>query len=236
MKNNSIFILGLFLILGILYSCEKEGFYYKDEARIRIEGPYKWAVGTDSLEFSFVTSAPEVKEVTMDVILNVMGVESTQARVVKVAVSQDKTTATSSQYSLPLEVTIPANQLWAILPVTLKRSASLQESTAKLYIEVAESQDFKPGVVERNHILIKWNDILSMPKNWSDLESFFGSFSLVKYRFIINITGVTEFDTTMMSWAKLMNYKIMLKDALDKYNAEHSNNPLIDENGQYVTF
>lgn len=75
-----------------------------------------------------------------------------------------------------------------------------------------------------------------MPKNWDDLEEFFGTFSLVKYRFIINTTGVSEFDTSVMSWAQLMNYKIMLKNALDQYNAANPTNPLTDENGQFITF
>ncbi|MPM41300.1 hypothetical protein SDC9_87950 [bioreactor metagenome] len=236
MKNKPIIIFCLFIFLGMLQACEKEGFYYQDEARIRIEGPEKWVVKTDSLEFSFVTSPPEVSEITMDVTLHVMGNAQNHDRVVNLTVVQGKTTAGSNHYTLPLQVTIPANELSAIMPVVLKRTPDLQENTVRLYIEVAESQDFKPGVKERDHILIKWNDILTMPKNWDDLEEFFGNFSIVKYRFIINITGVSEFDTSVMSWAQLMNYKIMLKNALDQHNAANPTNPLTDENGQFITF
>ena len=236
MKKHKILNLCLALLLIWLTACEKEGFYYQDQARIRIEGPYKWSVGTDSLEFSFVTSPPDVTEIIMEAQLHIMGVASATDRVVNLSVSQEKTTASTNHYSFPSQVTVPANQLSAILPVTLKRTADLQENTVRLYIEVSESKDFKPGVNERNHILIKWNDILSMPKNWDDLEEFFGAFSLVKYRFIINTTGVSEFDANTMSWAQLMNYRIMLKNALDQYNAAHPENPLTDENGQFVTF
>ena len=84
--------------------------------------------------------------------------------------------------------------------------------------------------------MIKWNDILSRPSNWDDLSPFFGTFSLVKYRFMLNTTGVAEFDVDTMSWARLTNYRIMLIAALNEYNAANPNDPLRDEYGAYVTF
>jgi hypothetical protein len=33
-----------------------------------------------------------------------------------------------------------------------------------------------------------------------------------------------------------MNYKIVLQNALNEYNAANPGNPLRDENGQFVTF
>jgi hypothetical protein len=236
MKNLYISILGLIIGLLVLSSCENDGFYYQDEARIRIEGPYRWAVGTDSLEYSFITSPPEVSEITLEISLHVMGLAAPRDRIAKVRVVAEKTTAGSSHYSMPMEATIRANELTAILPLTLHRTNDLQEQTVRLDIAVDESVDFKSGVVERNHLLVKWNDILSMPNNWDELVEFFGAFSMVKYRFMINTLGVTEFDTTVMSWAQLMNYKIVLQNALNEYNAANPGNPLRDENGQFVTF
>ncbi len=236
MKKITISIFCLIMALSLFSGCEKEGFYYQDEARVRIEGPYKWAVKTDSLEFSFVTSPASKTEMVMDITLYIMGDKSERARTAKVAVVPEKTTAATTQYTCPTQVVVPANAYSVTFPVTLKRTADLQTKTVRLYIKVEESADFKVGVMERDHLLIKWNDILTMPKNWSELESFFGTFSMVKYRFMINNTGVTEFSATTMSWAQLMNYKIVLRNALDQYNAIHPNDPLKDENGQYVTF
>ncbi len=236
MKNHTLSIIGFILTLLIFSSCEKEGFYYKDVARVRMEGPYKWAVNTDSLEFSFITTPSGVSQVEMEITIHVMGFLSDKERVVKIGVNSSKTTATSSHYTCPLQVTVPANSLTATFPVILKRTSDLQQNTVRLYIELEDSPDFKVGVAERDHLLIKWNDILSMPKNWSELEPFFGTFSLVKYRFMINNTGITEFSATAMSWAQLMNYKIILRNALDEYNTANPGNPLKDENGQFVTF
>jgi hypothetical protein len=107
----------------------------------------------------------------------------------------------------------------------------------RLAIRLIESADFKPGVVEQNHFLLKWNDVLSKPKNWdAELTEFFGTYSLTKYRFIIDTLGIASFSASGMSWAELNNYKIKLRTALNEYNQAHPGNPLKDENGQLVSF
>jgi hypothetical protein len=236
MKKITILLFGLAAGLYLFTGCENDGFYYRDEARIRMEGPYKWTVGTDSLEFSFITSPPSVNEISMDITLYVMGEAADHERRANITIEGDKTTAGNTQYTCPSEVIIPSGAYSATFPVVLKRTTDLQNTTVRLYLKVEDSEDFKVGVREWDHLLIKWNDILTMPKNWSDLTEFFGAFSMVKYRFIINVTGVTEFNTSTMSWSQLMNYKIIVKNALDEYNAAHPDNPLKDENGQFVTF
>jgi hypothetical protein len=229
-----IAVLSLILLIGT--SCENDGFYYQDTPRVRLEGAYEWAVGTDSLEFSFTTSPLGTVEKEISVTLYIMGNTTDQDRVAHLEAIAGKTTAAAAQYDFPAQVTIPAGSDHAIFPIVLKRTEDLKEKTVRLYVQVAESESFKVGVSERNHLLLKWNDILSRPKNWSDLEEFFGAFSLEKYRFILSVTGISEFDTTTMSWSELNNYRIKLKAALEEYNAAHPNNPLKDENEQLIDF
>lgn len=38
-------IIFLLAVAGMFTACENDKFYYQDEARARIEGPYEWAVG-----------------------------------------------------------------------------------------------------------------------------------------------------------------------------------------------
>mgnify|MGYP003296814722 CR=1 FL=1 len=66
------------------------------------------------------------------------------------------------------------------------------------------------------------------------MKEFFGEYSLAKYRFIIDTIGFGEFGNGM-TWSELKNYQIMMKTALDEYNATHTS-PLKDENGQLVEF
>ena len=235
MKKMKLMIL-LLAVIGMFTACENDKFYFQDDARVRIEGPYEWAVGTDSLTFSFAAYPSQVQEQGMEMKLYVMGEAAATDRTAKLAIDRTLTTANDDQYVFPETVTIPAGKLEAPFIVTLKR-ADLTSGTVSLYFRVVETNDFKVGVIEQNHFCIKWNDTLSKPKNWdTELLEFFGDFSLVKYRFIIDTIGFGEFSATSMSWSELTNYKIIMKTALDEYNDAHPGAPLTDENGQLVTF
>ena len=234
MKKIKTTILALAAI-GMFTACENDKFYYQDEARVRIEGPYEWAIGTDSLNFSFATYPNSVQAQEMQMTLYVMGEAASTARTAKLEVDATKTTASASQYILPATVTIPAGKLEVPFIVTLMRSEGLTSQTVSLAFKVVESNDFKVGVIEQNHFSMKWNDILGKPKNWdTELKEFFGEYSLTKYRFIIDTVGFGEFGNGM-TWSELKNYQIMMKTALDEYNSTHTT-PLKDENGQLVEF
>ena len=225
----------LLAVIGMFAACENDKFYYQDEARVRIEGPYEWAVGTDSLNFSFAVYPSSVQEQEMKMILYVMGEAASTDRTAKLEVDASRTTASAAQYILPETVTVPAGKLEVPFIITLKRSEDLTSQTVSLYLRVAESNDFKIGVVEQNHFCLKWNDVLGKPKNWdTELTEFFGEYSYVKYRFIIDTIGLGEFGNGM-TWSELMNYQILMKTALDEYNASPAG-PLKDENGQLVEF
>ena len=225
----------LLVVIGMFAACENDKFYYQDEARVRIEGPYEWAVGTDSLNFSFAVYPSSVQEQEMKMILYVMGEAASTDRTAKLEVDASRTTASAAQYILPETVTVPAGKLEVPFIITLKRSEDLTSQTVSLYLRVAESNDFKIGVVEQNHFCLKWNDILGKPKNWdTELTEFFGEYSYVKYRFIIDTIGFGDFGNGM-TWSELMNYQILMKTALDEYNASPAG-PLKDENGQLVEF
>ena len=221
--------------IGMFTACENDKFYYQDEARVRIEGPYEWAVGTDSLNFSFATFPNSVQEQEMQMTLYVMGEAAATDRTAKLEVDAGRTTASETQYVFPETVIIPKGKLEAPFTVTLKRTEDLASQTVSLYFKVVENNDFNVGVAEQNHFSMKWNDILGKPKNWdTELKEFFGEYSLVKYRFIIDTIGFGEFGNGM-TWSELKNYQIVMRTALDEYNATPSG-PLKDENGQLVEF
>ncbi len=231
------YILFPVLSLVIWTSCENDGFYYQDEARIRLVGEKIWSLETDSVEYSFLTEPQGTTEKQINVDACVMGVVTDHARTVKLVVDNNKTTAESELYDFPATVEIPANANKATFAVTLKRSALLQEQSVRLRINVAPSDDFAVGNNEENHITFIWNDILSMPKNWDNLKEHFGEYSNVKYRFMLaNSGGVGTFDETTMSWAKLHNFNLIFTNALNEYNELHPGNPLTDENGILVSF
>ncbi|MCR5131659.1 MAG: DUF4843 domain-containing protein [Prevotella sp.] len=243
-KKYNMVIVGAFSLLFPLFSllltgCSTdEDFFYQDEPRVRLVGEKTWAAGTDSVTFSFVTYPQDTIEKTIYVDAQIMGEVADRDRTVNITVDAEKTTAATSQYVVPQSVTVPSGQASGRFAVVLKRDASLETKTVRLYLKVAESADFKVGVNEENHISFIWNDILSKPKNWDELESFFGAYSNVKYRFmLLNMRSDDgELSAETMSWAKLNSLKIRFQNALDAYNAAHPGNPLTDENGNLVTF
>ena len=230
----------LLLIAACFFtSCSStdEDFFYQDQPRVRLVGENIWAAGTDSVMLSFVVFGSDVTEKEIMVDAQIMGEVVDHNRVVNLTADPSLTTADANMYEFPSTVTIPAGESKATFSVKLKRVAILQSKTVRLYIKVAESSDFKPGVNEENHIVMIWNDILSRPNNWDSLQPYFGEYSDTKYRFmLVNSGGVSEFSTDTMSWAQLMSFKIRFQNAVNEYNAAHPGSPLTDEYGNLVTF
>lgn len=241
-NNHKKNILGICLMLCAMATAfnacsTDEDFFYQDEPRVRLVGEKTWAAGTDSVNFSFVAFPSHYTEKEIFVDAQIMGDVASRDRQVNLAVDQTLTTATDDQYSVPASVVIPSGQTKGTFAVTLKRDASLQQKNVRLYLKVVESADFKPGVNEENHIVFIWTDVLSKPNNWSELEPFFGTYSNVKYRFMLeHLDDEGELSATTMSWALLNSLRIRFQNALNEYNAAHSGNPLTDEYGNLVTF
>jgi hypothetical protein len=236
MKRN-IYLFASLLLALLTSSCRNDGFYYQDEARARLEGPYEWAMGADSLNFSFASHPASVVEMPMEMTLYVMGEAADRARTARIEVVADKSSATAADYSLTTDITVPAGAISAPFTVTLRRTAGLQSKSVRLYIRVVADGDFAVGVNEQNHFTLVWSDQLSKPRNWdTQLTEFFGVYSIAKHRFIIDTLGIAEFSTDTMTWGQLQNYRILCAAALTAYNAAHPGNPLTDENGQLVSF
>lgn len=238
MKIKNILLLAAVSLFG-LTACENDGFYYQDDARVRLVGDENWTLGTDSLELSFLTVTGD--EAKIDVDACIMGEVSDKDRVANITVDNALTTADTSLYAVPTSVTIPAGSNKATFQVTLRNAKVLKSKTVRLYIKVAESADFKVGVNEENHLILKWSNILTKPLYWDELKEFFGEYSEEKYRFILKTLADKGYDTNLdpstsgLNWSDLHNYNIVLANALAEYNATHSSS-LVDENGALITF
>lgn len=248
MKNifNKLFF--AFAVLLATASCKKsELTSYEQEDMIYI---YKEAFNAkrDSTVYTFAIRSGSLLIDTVKVPVRIMGNASNVDREVKLAVVTNATTAIEGTHYSLLTYTIPAGAFSANLPVLVKRTPDMKTQMFTLWLEVIESKDFKPGVpksaVAGNfagaglQYMIKISDFLVKPSNWdSQLTSAFGTFSQVKYKFIIDVTGKTEFITgaaPLMSIGELQYYKAFVKNKYLDYAAV--NGPLIDEFGAALTF
>lgn len=211
---------------------------------------YKEAFNTkrDSAICSFAIKSNSLLVDTVKIAVRIMGTAKNYDREVKLMAVDSVTTAVAGVHYQFLPYVIKAGAYKADLPVVINRTADMKTQSFTLTVQVVETKDFKPGVpnspVAGNfagasiRYFIRMNDYLSKPSNWdSQLNGYFGAFSQVKYKFIIDVTGITEFVTgaaPLMSVGEITYYKAFVKSKWLDYVAV--NGPLIDENGGTITF
>jgi hypothetical protein len=238
----------LLVVTGFHTACKKSEltkFYEADNVYI-----YKDAFNTsrDSILFSFAIKPASLTTDTVKVPLRIMGTAQNRDRQVQVKVLTDSSTAKQDQDFVILPAIIKADSYTGDIPILVKRTAAMKTAELRLMIEIAESADFKPGVPNSlpqspraggsTKLLIKLNDYFTKPTNWDNfLVFYFGSYSQVKYGFVITTTGRSEFltsGTDPVSSPQMIYFKVLCRSELADYKAAHG--PLIDEFGLEVSF
>ena len=241
MKSSFKYIASLLVAVLALSACENDAFLYQDVARVRLVGDKNWAVGTDSVEFSFVSQPASAESYGIAVDAVIMGLPADADRTVNIAVDAAGTTADAALYTVPTTVVVPAGQDRGTFTVTLKKGAVLETKAVRLRIITTESSDFGVGVNEENHITFIWSNMLKKPSFWDTIEEHFGAYSNTKYRFMLDCMlaygdGSTDLDPANLNWSDLHNLKNVFVRELKAYNAAHPGAALTDENGVLVSF
>lgn len=248
LKKSPIFFL---VLLATLFSaCEKEIDTYQNDPRL-----YFFERGTDVLQtritsksISFVPLASSIVTDTVRIKVKTMGLATSTDRVLKGATVKEGTTAIEGTDYAFIEGKIKAGQVEGFLPVVLYRTAKIKSTSLTLNLTIAETSDFKAGVIEDQKFTLNWSDDIVKPANWDGIISltfYFGTYSKAKFRFIIDVTGISDFPLQQSgrvplnpgeySNSMMNDIKLRVKDALAVYNASHAT-PLTDENGVLVTF
>ena len=132
---------------------------------------------------------------------------------------------------------MPAGKNEVEVPVVLLKDASLDTKVVKLKIGVKANENFASGVVEKDSVVISISSQAIKPTNWADWEEAFGSsWGSVKMRFIIDNTGITNFDEVPDDYSYLEYLKNKLSSKLYEYNAAHPDDPLAEADGTLVDF
>lgn len=231
-------IIGGVMLLIAASACKNDDFVWGDEDFIRIIGPEIWTLGTDSLSFTF-SAFPDATTYTMETELAVQGRTADYDRTIRLQANQTKTTALAADYEFPSEVVLKAGNASVMFSIVLYRTEEMQYNDARLCVEIAPSSDLQPGANAFSSLTLAWNDKVTKPANWDDLEEFFGTYSETKYRFIISVLNVTLFpygESDEFTWGVMYNYKLKMRTALEAYNADPANTPMTDEKGAVVSF
>lgn len=231
----------LLLALLILGSCKKSSeITYNEPAMVYF---YKYGINADSLHYTFANKDVERTEDTVYLHFRIMGDAAEQDREVNLIVEDSSTAVQGVDFSFGAEV-IHAGAFEDSIAVVLHKTAKLDTTAATIHLAIGASKDFKPGYTDnginlsgtgsRLQYSIIMSNQLNKPDNWDgSLSRYFGSYSRVKFQFIISVSGITDWTSTPYP-ATLTFIVQQTKAALLQYKQDNGH-PLLDEYNQEVT-
>ncbi len=128
------------------------------------------------------------------------------------------------------------------------------ENDGKVSFRMTDNGNFNAGAENMQSFTVVLRNRIAKPDNWDSanyplvaLSKYFGTYSRVKYQFMIEHLGLIDFiisysaatsideTTNTISPAYAVYLQQMMQEKLDEYNATHDT-PLTDENGDIVIF
>jgi hypothetical protein len=187
----------------------------------------------DSSDYTFATSPSTVLIDSIIVNYRIIGTVSPKDRVINLVPTAATTAKAGYHYKVGPAV-VKANTFVAKVPIYVYRRAGLKDSTLVVALQIKDNEDFKAGFPTRLRYKFTLTDILNKPSNWETTwVSYFGSYSVVKFKFLIAVTGKTNWNGSPLPQdSRYLSQKA--RNALLEYN--QANGALIDEFGQQVFF
>jgi hypothetical protein len=229
-----------FSLLCLTLACKKQDVatYGGDNSITFYRGRYE----NDSLSYSFAFSITPKQKDTVFLKMRVQGPAVDYARTVSVKAAAGTTARENVDYQLS-DAKVPAGALTLMYPVVLLNSPEMLTKTYRLVVEVAPNKDFTTGgfgaeitgeTIALKSVKIDVSNRIVQPTYWTSVQGSFGPFSVAKFKFMIQVTGLTDFSDEAIGVDGYYNLPVKLSNALVAYEA--ANGPLIDENGNRVTF
>lgn len=232
-----------------LFSCKKEAVetYQGKDGVSFFAYTYEQLNTTAVRSYSFAFQATEKQRDTLFIPMRITGKLSDQPRTVMLKTAQGTTATAGVDFELK-EFTVPAGASKFNYPLILLNSAGMASNVYRIVLEPAETKDFILGTLgqtpetvtnqgtEENfrYLKIDVSGMYVRPAYWDLLDADFGEFSAEKYKFMVKILGITDFSFENIGSDGLLNYPVTLRNALAAYEA--ANGPLLDENGQQISF
>lgn len=195
----------------------------------------------DSTNYSFALQPTVKTKDTIFIKMRLVGKPANVARSIKLKALVGSTARPNVDYILP-EIKLPANATFVNYPLVVFNTPEMLNKSFQLLLGVDPGSELVPGApgvavdLSRNFAKMKVNitNQLIEPDYWQNLIFFFGDFSIVKFKFMIKVTGLTNFDPNVVDLGELFLIQVNLKKALSDY--VQLNGPLIDEFGNPITF
>lgn len=128
------------------------------------------------------------------------------------------------------------------------------DTDGTIHFRMVPNDEFQVGTEGHSEFTVVLKNYLAKPDNWDaanfpqqPLSRYFGTYSKVKYQFMIEVLGLIDFQinynartsyneaTNTVSSSYAVYLLQQMQEALDNYNATHAT-PLVDEYGNPVSF
>lgn len=242
-----------YLLLPVLFGClitackKSELTRYTQPDMIYFYKDY-YNADKDSTVYSFAIKPNALLVDTVKIPLRIMGLATGTDRSVNIQVVADSSTALPEQYAL-LPTIVKAGAYTANVQLLVKRAPALKTNDVRVLLAIGTSDDFLPGVYNSaasasrgggsQRYPVRINDFLTKPSNWdSFIATYFGVYSQVKYKLVIDVTGRTQFlisGDDAVTTSQMTYFKIKCRNYLADLNTA-SGTKLKDENGTEITF
>ncbi len=256
-KSRIFWIITSIVLLVMAASCSNKELMYNDEPGIYINKE-TFSGRRDSMSYSFAEKADDLDLDTIYIPVKISGFPKSVKRKVPLVIDDSRTTAKAGVHYQLIETWIDADSIVSTVPLIVKRAPDLKNIQVNIYLEIRQSEDFpylidktktnntyngEPSVVFLPGYLIKLNDQLLKPDTWdasgSWFKYFFGNYSDVKWKFILDVTGRTVWGPRARDGAdaptgvEMYTYYAKLLKALYEYEKENGT-PMLDELGNPV--
>jgi Domain of unknown function (DUF4843) len=230
----------ILFLLVFLIGCKKDDIP-TFEGRDGISFFNQFYTDADSINYSFALQPTVKTKDTIFIKMRLVGKTSGVVRGIKLIALPGSTARPNVDYILP-EVKLPANALFINYPLVVINTPEMLNQSFQLELGVDPGSELvagAPGIAVDNSrnfakMKVKITNQLIEPGYWRNLSFFFGNFSVVKFKFMIKVTGLTNFDPNVVDLGELFLIQVNLKKALADY--VQLNGPLIDEFGNQITF
>jgi hypothetical protein len=240
------FIYAVLLSALIAAACtENKMLSYENDPAVYFAGTGD--AGVDSINHSFFLLSTDIVKDTVFVRINTMGELSSQSRpvpVVQANVGAEGAAVAGVHYvsfddpTLKPLLQVPAGKEFVNIPIVFIRDKSLDSTKVRIELALTTNDYFRPGVTEKQRFSLTTTDLVEKPGAWDTRWFIFlgKSWGPVKMRFLIDITGYTDWFTTPSDMSMLQYFGALAKQRLLEYNAAHPDEPLRESNGDLVSF
>ena len=240
-------IISCFLLLAslVIISCDNDEYLYKASTdTIWLSGDPAQEAKEDSVLYSFKIYSSDVREQTMNLIVNLTGEVADHDRSFMLEVVPEETNVTPDDYEIGPTI-LPAGKYKVTVPIKVKRTAKnvdLARTAAKLTLRVATTDELGIGRSERAKYSIMWCNYLIRPASWDNIQFYIGPFSQARFKFIIDFTGFTDFNDFYRDYNRIIGFQGLLLKLLEKYNNDPANAgreegwPYMNDNGEPLQF